>query len=408
MQYRKLNELKKLPNNPRIIRDKQFKTLCDSIRDNPKYFEARPLILSDRTGELVIIAGNQRYEAAKSLKLKEVPTFLIEGLDEAKEREIIIRDNISNGEFDFDLLANEWSDLPLVEWGVDLPEDWLTGGAGTGDPTDAEPQIDRAEELNKTWRVKTGDLWQIGEHRLLCGDSTKKEDVARVMGGEKADMVLTDPPYGMYLDTDFSSMKNELKFAQAKGVKAGKKYNQVEGDHADFRPELIISLFDNFNYCKEMFLFGADYYSEYLQDKNGGSWIVWDKRSNDDTADDIVASRDKIFTSAFELCWSKYKHKRKIARILWAGIFGTEKENNHVRYHPTQKPVRLFEWFLNNWGKPGDVLTDPFLGSGTTMVACQNLNRKCRGIEISPAYCAVILQRMTDAFPGIEIRRIDK
>ena len=122
MQYRKLNELKKLPNNPRIIRDKQFKTLCDSIRDNPKYFEARPVILSNRTGELVIIAGNQRYEAAKSLKLKEVPTFLIEGLDEAKEREIIIRDNISNGEFDMSALANEWSDLPLVEWGVDLPE----------------------------------------------------------------------------------------------------------------------------------------------------------------------------------------------------------------------------------------------------------------------------------------------
>ena len=128
MQYRKLNELKKLPNNPRIIRDKQFKTLCDSIRDNPKYFEARPVILSNRTGEMVIIAGNQRYEAAKSLKLKEVPTFLIEGLDEAKEREIIIRDNISNGEFDFDELANSWSDLPLVEWGVDLPEDWLKEG----------------------------------------------------------------------------------------------------------------------------------------------------------------------------------------------------------------------------------------------------------------------------------------
>ena len=126
MEYRKLTELKKLPNNPRIIRDKQFKTLCDSIRDNPKYFEARPLILSDRTGELVIIAGNQRYEAAKSLKLKEVPTYLIEGLTEAKEREIIIRDNISNGEFDWDILANDgWDDLPLADWGVDLPEDWL-------------------------------------------------------------------------------------------------------------------------------------------------------------------------------------------------------------------------------------------------------------------------------------------
>ena len=134
MEYRKLSTLKKLEGNPRIIRDKQFKTLCDSIRDNPKYFEARPIILSDRTGEMVIIAGNQRYEAAKSLKLKEVPTFLIEGLDEAKEREIIIRDNISNGEFDFDELANSWSDLPLVEWGVDLPEDWLNPVEGIDPP----------------------------------------------------------------------------------------------------------------------------------------------------------------------------------------------------------------------------------------------------------------------------------
>lgn len=134
MEYRKLTELKKLPNNPRIIRDKQFKTLCDSIRDNQKYFEARPIILSNRTGEMVIIAGNQRYEAAKFLKLKEVPTFLIEGLDEAKEREIIIRDNISNGEFDMSALANEWSDLPLVDWGVDLPEDWLNPVDGIDAP----------------------------------------------------------------------------------------------------------------------------------------------------------------------------------------------------------------------------------------------------------------------------------
>ena len=157
MQYRKLNELKKLPNNPRIIRDKQFKTLCDSIRDNPKYFEARPVILSNRTGELVIIAGNQRYEAAKSLKLKEVPTFLIEGLDEAKEREIIIRDNISNGEFDWDILANDgWDDLPLADWGVDIPGfnshelemtavgilD-LTGGAGKNKQTTYDKLADK-------------------------------------------------------------------------------------------------------------------------------------------------------------------------------------------------------------------------------------------------------------------------
>ncbi|MFH2076737.1 MAG: ParB N-terminal domain-containing protein [Pseudomonadota bacterium] len=122
MQYRKLTDLKKLAGNPRIIRDKQFKTLCDSIRDNPKYFEARPLILSDRTRDLVIIAGNQRFEAAKTLGLKEAPTFLMEGLTEEKEREIVIRDNISNGEWDMTILRGSWADLPLLDWGITVPD----------------------------------------------------------------------------------------------------------------------------------------------------------------------------------------------------------------------------------------------------------------------------------------------
>jgi hypothetical protein len=156
MQYRKLTEIKKLEGNPRIIRDKQFKTLCQSIKDNPDYFEARPCILSNRTGELVIIAGNQRYEAAKFLKMKEVPTFLIEGMTEAREKEIIIRDNISNGEFDMDCLANNWADLPLTDWGVDLPEDWLN------DPNFApgtEADQGRLDEKAPTICPKCGHSW---------------------------------------------------------------------------------------------------------------------------------------------------------------------------------------------------------------------------------------------------------
>jgi len=121
MEYRKVKELKKLEGNPRVIKDEQFKTLCKSIEANPDYFEARPCILSDRTGELVIIAGNQRYEAAKFLKLKQIPTFLIPNLTEEREKEIIIRDNVSNGDFDWDLLANEWDEQELKDWGLDLP-----------------------------------------------------------------------------------------------------------------------------------------------------------------------------------------------------------------------------------------------------------------------------------------------
>jgi hypothetical protein len=385
MQYRKLNELKKLPNNPRIIRDKQFKTLCDSIRDNPKYFEARPLILSDRTGELVIIAGNQRYEAAKSLKLKEVPTFLIEGLDEAKEREIIIRDNISNGEFDIDLLANEWSDLPLVDWGVDLPEDWLV--EEKTEPADAEPQIDRAEELNKTWRVKTGDLWQIGEHRLLCGDSTKAEDVARVMGEEKAALCLTDPPYEI----------------ETKGGGILKKSSAMKGIRDlkidSFSPESLVQLSPTSVYCCNKPLIKA-YIA--LAEKWGVSWdlCVYHKQNTvPNYGGHMMTDLEYIFLIGDQSPETGIGQEKELYSKLFSGGKDTGNET------AWSKPTELFSKFIRLYAK-GGIVVDPFLGSGTTMVACQNLNRKCRGIEISPAYCSVILQRMQDAFPGIEIKRL--
>ena len=200
MQYRKLNELKKLPNNPRIIRDKQFKTLCDSIRDNPKYFEARPVILSNRTGEMVIIAGNQRYEAAKSLKLKEVPTFLIEGLDEAKEREIIIRDNISNGEFDMSALANEWSDLPLVEWGVDLPEHFFEtpdekSELTSNDVLEDNPKLQKFIEAREKSRERGKDKNELNFWVCLVFQSydQKHEFLKQLPEGLSV-------KYGMYVD----------------------------------------------------------------------------------------------------------------------------------------------------------------------------------------------------------------
>jgi ParB-like chromosome segregation protein Spo0J len=142
MDYRKLKDLNKLEGNPRIIKDDDFQRLCTSIKANPDYFEARPLILSSRTGQLVIIAGNQRYEAAKHLGLKEVPTYLIGGLTEEREREIIIRDNVNNGQWDWDALANNWEAEELKDWGVDVPvfEDEPTGDDLIGDEKN-KPEI---------------------------------------------------------------------------------------------------------------------------------------------------------------------------------------------------------------------------------------------------------------------------
>ncbi len=173
MQYRKLTDLKKLEGNPRIIRDKQFKTLCDSIRDNPKYFEARPLILSDRTGSFVIIAGNQRYEAAKFLKLKKAPTFLIEGLTEAKEREIVIRDNISNGEWDMEALRGSWADLPLSDWGITVP-----------DAIDLKTEITSEEEWTASSKTADEAIEAMATKiRKIAGDNPKQ------MGGSIAVIV---------------------------------------------------------------------------------------------------------------------------------------------------------------------------------------------------------------------------
>ena len=142
MNYRNLKDLKKLPNNPRTIKTSDFDKLCKSIKDSPDYFEARPLILSDRTGELIIIAGNQRFEAAKTLKLKEVPTYLIKDLTEEREKEIIIRDNVSNGEWDMDELANNWTQDELIEWGLKIPN-W--------------DGVELSDEFGEDFNLKDGD-----------------------------------------------------------------------------------------------------------------------------------------------------------------------------------------------------------------------------------------------------------
>jgi DNA modification methylase len=211
------------------------------------------------------------------------------------------------------------------------------------------------------------------------------------MDGQKADMVFTDPPYGMFLDTDYSEIKGS-KNAKISG--GGKSYSKVIGDHNDFTPELIHTIFACFSDVKDIFIWGADYFAELIPDKNDGSWIVWDKRGSEDA--------DKIVGSSFELCWSKEKHKRLIARIKWMGAFGSADARNRV--HPTQKPIKLAEWFFNQWGNTNDLVADLFLGSGSTMVAAHQLNRKCYGMELDPKYCQVIIDRMHKLDPSLEIK----
>jgi len=367
-----ISDIKPNPDNPRQINKTQMERLEKSLKEFPDMMKLREIVCDE---DLAILGGNMRYLALKNAGEKEAIIKIASGLTPEQKREFIIKDNASFGDWDMDVLANAWDDLPLVDWGVDLPEDW--GNILDPKPVGIEPQIDKAAELNKVWKVKAGDLFQIGGHRLLCGDSTKVEDVERVMGGEKAEAVVTDSPYGVAV------VKSEMVGADFGIAKKG-KYVPMEGD--DKTPDVRHLL----KLTEKQIIWGGNYFADQFPPV--GSWLVWDKR--------VDSGIENTFADC-ELAWSNIGGPARIYRQLWNGMI---REGEHdKRVHPTQKPVGLLQWCIE---KTEGIIIDPFLGSGTTMVACQNLNRKCRGIEISEDYCAVILQRMIDAFPDIEIKRI--
>ena len=201
------------------------------------------------------------------------------------------------------------------------------------------------------------------------------------MGGERAGAVVTDPPYGMNLNTDYSDMP-ETRIAS-------KTYEQVVGDDKAFDASGLIALFD---YVKEQFWWGGDYYYQTLPPH--GSWIVWDKRNE---------NSDGLIGNHFEMCWSRMPHKRRMIREHWSGV--NARNQGMARSHPTEKSVRVLVEIIGDYTDEGAVVGDWFSGSGTTIVACEQLGRQCRAVEIHPPYCSVTLERL--AGMGLEPRRVD-
>lgn len=423
-KYTDLTKLNKLPNNPRLIRDSQFATLVKSIHDNPDYFEARPIICSNRTGELVIIAGNQRYEAAKHLKLKEVPVYVMEGLTEERERELVIRDNISNGEWDMDILANEWWDLPLTEWGIDIPSIDMADGAEIEAEEDDFEVPENIEEVQTD--IKPGDILEFNKgiirHRLLCGSATVAADVEKLLNGRLADMVLTDPPYNVNYE---GATKEKLKIDND---------NMTDGNFKQF-------LIDAFNLMNAAMKKGAAFYI-YHADSEGYNFraaaresgfkirqcLIWVKNSmvmgrqdyqwkhepvlygwKDGAAHYFID--DRTNTTVYEDRLEPRKMtKAELVSTLEAmlsskistSVIHEDKPTRNAE-HPTMKPIRLLARQIRNSSKPGQVILDTFIGSGSTMVACHQLNRSGYGMELDPKYCQVVVDRMRKLDPEIEI-----
>jgi DNA modification methylase len=372
MQRVPIGTIKNNPNNPRVIKDDKFKKLVQSIKDLPEMAEVRPVVVNT---DMVVLGGNMRLKAMREAGWKDVPIQVVDW-DEDKQRQFIIKDNVSGGEWDWEMLANEWDTEELQEWGLDLPD------FDNGKELEAEEDdYEMPDELQTD--IVLGDLFEIGPHRLLCGDSTDSDAVALLMDVEKADMVFTDPPYGIAYD-------NEERWSGIEKQNNSSKRNKgkmILGDAEDFNPSFLLSYF---SYCKEIFIWGMQYYPEHL---GRGGCIVWNRKTE---------SQKDVPHADFELCWSK-QERNKMAWITWGGF--KSKEKGEERLHTTQKPIELATWFFNNWGKQNDLIADLFLGSGSTMVASHQLNRKCYGMELDPKYCQVIVDRMLKLDPTLEVKR---
>jgi DNA modification methylase len=380
----KISEVKTNPKNPRLIKDDKFKKLVKSIQEFPQMLEIRPIVVDENN---IVLGGNMRLKACKEAGLKEVFIVKADNLTEQQKDEFIVKDNVGFGEWDWDSLANEWDVEKLEEWGLDLPVD-----LSVTELEAEEDDFDVPEGGIKT-DIVIGDLFEIGEHRLLCGDSTQTDTFEKLMQGELADMVVTDPPYNVAYE---GGTKEKLT---------------IENDSMG-----------NDDFYKFLY----DFYTALTTAvKKGGAIYVW--HASSEIINFAKAMVDAGWLLKQQLIWVKnsmvmgrqdYQWKHEPCLYGWlkgdshkwysdrkqTTIIEFDKPNRNAE-HPTMKPIGLFAYQIENSSKIGDIVIDAFGGSGTAMIACEQLKRKARVIEFDPRYCQVILERMIKLDPTLKVKK---
>jgi DNA modification methylase len=382
-----INTVKANPNNPRIIKDDKFAKLVKSINEFPQMLNLRPIVVND---DMVVLGGNMRLKACKEAGLKEIPIIKASELTEQQQKEFIVKDNVGYGEWDWNDLANNWDSEQLIDWGLDIP-------GFDAEVLEAEEDDFAVPEGGIETDIVLGDLFEIGEHRLLCGDSTDSDQVAKLMNGQKADMVFTDPPYGVSYE----------------GGHNKKKRTGIEND--TLQGQELTDLFYEA-------LMNADLFTH-----DHSAFYIW--YSTNKSVETFNSFANLNLQVRAVLCWYKVKSGlgafmaqyipnfepfiyafKKGKSPQWFGASDEKsvwelKKDSKNEYHPTQKPVELPERAIKNSSKENDIILDLFGGSGSTMVAAEQLNRKARLMEFDPKYCQVIVDRMRKLEPTLVIKK---
>ena len=377
------------PTNPRIIKDNKFKKLVKSIQEFPQMLELRPIVVDSN---MVVLGGNMRLKACIAAGLKQVPIIVADQLTEEQKGEFIIKDNVGFGEWDWDLLANEWDVETLEDWGLELPFDNTPVLEAGEDDYEAPSEI-------KT-DVVLGDLIEIGNHRLLCGDSTDSDAVARLMDGQKADMVFTSPPYNANTKAGQGDIFNKKK--SVKLYSDGYSDNLESSDYVNFASSVLNNCFlftDGHIFWNVSY--NANSRFEYIQQiQNHLQYLIeqicWKKSSTIPFKGSLMRDWEPIyvFSTNGNMLGLDSVHSNH-----WEVNNTNSQQDNHKACFPVELPSRAIR--LNDSYK---VIFEPFTGSGSTMVAAQQLNRKCYGMELDPKYCQVIIDRMHKLDPSLEIK----
>lgn len=386
----KLNELEnntgQIPGvnqNPRDLTNEGFDKCIQSIRDFPEMLEVRTLvvfrIIAEEKNQYVVIGGNQRLRALRELGYKEAPCVIV-NWPVSKINEFIIKDNVEYGTWDYDLLANQWEAPLLSKWGLELPVKFEVEEVTHGLAND-----DEVPDLPVKPITKRGDIWLLGEHRLMCGDSTMIDDVEKLFNGAIPNLMVTDPPYGVNYDAQWRAKANSRKKTERE-----KTSNLKNDDRADWYDAWVLFP-GNIAYVWHASAF-TDVVMESLRraDFEIKQQIIWNKN--------VHALSRSNYHWKHEPCWYAVRNGQQSNWLagrdqmtVWdvpSVIFEKDKTS-----HPTQKSVGIYEIPILNHTLPNDSLYDPFGGSGTQIIACTKHNRISYTMELDPKFCDVIIQR---------------